>query len=693
MGVTPQSQARIINSEQLPRPPTPTPVPPTTPPAPPTPTPSGTLSVSASTIKPNGTTTVTASNISPSGQRVEIIYPNILKIGYNCNEVVEESVTATSTTGWFDRTRSFTFIGCTLGSGEFVLKEYGGKDRELAKGSIAVARATPTPPTPPGDTPTPTPSGSLRATTTTITKGGSTSVEVHSVSPSNAALRIQYPSGLANGNVCPSGQAGSSSVTQPADIHFNGPRTFTFAGCETGTSTVKLLPKVGTTALDTISIRVEAQTTPPTPTPLTFGTSTIPDQFYHVDMPVDLKMPTATGGAGKTTYTLEPANGLYLKHTPGLEYNPYPNHRTVHGTPSRATNTVTYTYTARDKSGATDQIRFTITVFDVGLGELELDGIRWGVLGHATTSFASSKSPADGYQFSLVMPASTGFQLNSNACSWPSESPTSSKELQSNWTYPNVPFDIVRCGIGAGGSTKIETWVKLENSGTSTLLFAKEVSIPQSYHQHDHKITFHVRGTYTYIDNAGTKQWAIRGTGANGTGMFPPYPASGPPSTSTRPNPELLVHAAYTDAAEDWNAFIANIEIATTTAADAEMSIVGYWATEVDGTEDKCKDSIACANETGMWLEEPPYWPGQGKKEWTNNFDQVDIEPEKYQYLPAILVHEFGHPLGLANTKSMDSIMTGNALEFPCDADILKCLTINDLIGLNMIYLRHVAHE
>ena len=111
--------------------------------------------------------------------------------------------------------------------------------------------------------PTPTLTASLRATTTDITKGNSTEVEVHDFSPSNAALRIQHSSWLKRGSVCATQQAEPAAVN--IEYSFNGPRTFSFTGCGVGTHTVKLLPKVGNTVLGTISIKVEAKTTPPPP--------------------------------------------------------------------------------------------------------------------------------------------------------------------------------------------------------------------------------------------------------------------------------------------------------------------------------------------------------------------------------------------------------------------------------------------
>ena len=686
-----------------PRPPTPTPDPcynpwhcvPTATPTPtptdtPTPVPSGSLGASPATIYVASSTTLTASNVSPSGLAVKIEYPSPAMTTGSCTgSGGKGSITSKSYVDVPSDLSGVSMRGCSTGTHQLRLLTKTG-NVELAKVSVSVVnRAAPDPdPDPPK--PVPTLTASLRATTTDITRGNSTEVEVHSVSPSNAALRIQHSSWLKRGSACATQQAEPAAVT--IEYSFNGRRTFTFTGCGVGTHTVKLLPKVGSTVLGTVSIKVDAKTTPPTPTPLTFGTSTIPDQFYHVNERVDFKMPTATGGSGTIRYTVTPS----IKGRVG--YNDY-THK-IEGVPVNPTETVEHTFTATDEKGKTAKLKFKVAVFKVELrvGDLGLDETRWGVFEHDTTTVRTSEKRAggkkseSGYQFSVMIPASTGFQLNSNACTWPSAPPTSSVKLWSDWTYANATFDIVRCGIGAGGSAKVEVRVRLENSGTSSLLYAKHVTIPQSKHQHDHKITFHVRGTYTYIGSNGKTQWAIKGTGANGTGMFPLYPASGPPSTSTKPNLDLLIHAAYTDAAEDWNAIIGNVEIATTTAAKAEMSIVGYWAPEVGGKEDKCKNSIACADETGMWLEEPPYWPDQ-KKEWVNNYALWNTNKGALQYLPAILVHEFGHPLGLANTKSMKSIMSGNALELPCDADILKCLTINDLTGLHMIYLRHVAHE
>ena len=84
---------------------------------------------------------------------------------------------------------------------------------------------------------------------------------------------------------------------------------------------------------------------------------TIPDQTYYVgERTTGLYLPIATGGNGFSPYTLTPDVETVL---PGLFFDPDPG---LFGTPRRATDAVTLTYTARDADGDTDTLTFSVTV-------------------------------------------------------------------------------------------------------------------------------------------------------------------------------------------------------------------------------------------------------------------------------------------------------------------------------------------
>ena len=389
-------------------------------------------------------------------------------------------------------------------------------------------------------TPTPTPSGSLRATTTTITKGGSTSVEVHSVSPSNAALRIQYPGGLTNGNVCPSGQAGSSSVTQPADIHFNGPRTFTFTGCVVGTYTVKLLPKVGTTALDTISIRVEAQTTPPT-APKVWITKVLPGTTgVYVEFNWSPKRPDSlsklTLSWGQTTgiwcSPAIPCNGSAALATSGpsatsrtadghfVQDSGYSKFKiAVEGTWDSTVHKIEGHFRDNNDNDRSVRTQPTPKLMIVGDGRhkgKELGGVEWGMFDYVTVQVQSTQN-SSGYDVALHVPAGTGLQLKTSEtepCTYGSTQPHVWPTPQLAYHPLGSRFALVRCSLGDGVTDLTFVGrVREGNNAYSVGSYAEVENVRQSWHQADHSVTYFVRGTHGED---------IRATSTNKlTSMFP----------------------------------------------------------------------------------------------------------------------------------------------------------------------------
>ena len=91
------------------------------------------------------------------------------------------------------------------------------------------------------------------------------------------------------------------------------------------------------------------------PIPLTFTPSTVADQTFTVGRPVNLTLPSATGGTAPYSYTLSPIPA-------GLQFNT--TTQVLSGTPTTATPATPATYTATDATGQTASLTFTITVTD-----------------------------------------------------------------------------------------------------------------------------------------------------------------------------------------------------------------------------------------------------------------------------------------------------------------------------------------
>ena len=62
-------------------------------------------------------------------------------------------------------------------------------------------------------------------------------------------------------------------------------------------------------------------------------------------------------------------------------------------------------------------------------------------------------------------------------------------------------------------------------------------------------------------------------------------------------------------------------------------------------------------------------------------FDDADMMPDVYEYLPWVLMHEFGHTLGLGEGGDSDDIMKGGARQ--------RDLSDGDAKGLRATYAHH----
>ena len=93
--------------------------------------------------------------------------------------------------------------------------------------------------------------------------------------------------------------------------------------------------------------------------PITFNPDSVPDQTFTVGTPVNLTLPSATGGTSPYTYTLDPIPvGLHFDSATQV----------LSGTPTIVTTVTPVTYTATDATGASASLTFSIEVIEDGTG-------------------------------------------------------------------------------------------------------------------------------------------------------------------------------------------------------------------------------------------------------------------------------------------------------------------------------------
>lgn len=307
-----------------------------------------------------------------------------------------------------------------------------------------------------------------------------------------------------------------------------------------------------------------------------------------------------------------------------------------------------------------------------------------------------------GYKFRLVLdPVSTGLQLSpSGQCLWTDPSTLKDAYKQSNWftlstakSSFNVALKVAQCGKGKvpNSQTPNDGLKVVAKNGSSGSEYAIKsiTNIKQAWHRIGSSVTYFIQGS-----SLNGVDYSIKGvTGLNSIGTYTIglFPSSRPSilDPTYQPNQALLNHQNYKDSADAWNDVITGHLSLDPTASETNAGIVikGYWDTHpANGKDPKCWYSIACTHGAGtypiigdaqpFWIEDPPRWGDDTKtkrgdqpaaKEWTTKPKEFADAPDQFQYLPAVLMHELGHAIGLQHGVRGETIMRGAAREIePC---------------------------
>ncbi len=430
--------------------------------------------------------------------------------------------------------------------------------------------------------------------------------------------------------------AGTTYVVKIKACNGSGGRS----SCSSWSTDLRVKTTGGTTVTPT------ATAPPPAGAP-SFGSVAALSSNVLVGQAATLTLPAASGGSGGLTYQLAPAVGN------GLTFDGAT--RTLAGTPQAAANRTTYTYSVTDAANKTTQIPFHVTIFDVSVNVVQgnryrqLANSEWGLLDYASVVLREAGfTRTDGHQLRLRLPGSTGFEVGRACQRYPA--PTDTTMLESPWVTSGGGFFLARCGLGAGATISYEVQVRLGTGGTAASLYTAATTIRRSWHRHDRRVLYFIKGTLANGDIDGEQMFSI--------------------NLSRTPHPTLTEPLNYQNAAKAWqNVTASGVTLdRLLSGSSPDVIISGYWEPGI-GIKDQCGGSVACTYGAGTYphlgngqvfvIEDPPRWPGRGREKWTTDFDDATKKAMQFEYLPWVLMHEFGHTLGLGHSSDGDAIMGG----------------------------------
>ena len=296
-----------------------------------------------------------------------------------------------------------------------------------------------------------------------------------------------------------------------------------------------------------------------------------------------------------------------------------------------------------------------------------LKDYKWNVLtsGHVrmgVTTWGRERNNKTDYEFAFSVPENTGLQIGSGAlhqhsnCNW-GNWPDGTSPLQ--WKSWSSHIQLVRCRIGDGTSSSSIT-VKVRNTRHEDYEWeAASIRIGQAWHDANHRVDYQV-------------------------GCMP------------APTTDLNYNDAITDGASAWPASSGVRFGKLVQNGCALKSRSGKVTVEIytvnSKAEDRCDQAgvLACADPVSS---DHPHKITQrilinGDKPWSNDADGDGRIGSNY-YLPATMVHEFGHTAGLGHGANPNDYMyyqlsPGEIINTPPSA--------NEVSAMKEIYQRHTSH-
>lgn len=171
----------------------------------------------------------------------------------------------------------------------------------------------------------------------------------------------------------------------------------------------------------------------------------------------------------------------------------------------------------------------------------------------------------------------------------------------------------------------------------------------------------------------------------------PVPPTATPRPTSTprpTPTPNLDVSVIYDgrpiqDNNSHWGVLHSSgvrvhVNVSTPVSTHYEFRLIvdpvatGFQINRSSGASVACTDPADdyphIGSRQSFWIEDPPHWGHlPDDEEWTIQFSIAAKEEDSFEYLPWVLIHEFGHTIGLGHSAESGTIMGGSPRELePC---------------------------